>query len=85
MKQLLHNMLAHWVTLTIAATSGLANFFSWIFTLAPESQTAMLLPLVDILPIHYRPQAALALRGLGIVTGIVAAYRAARSGPKPTV
>lgn len=80
MKTLLNNILTHWITLAIAGVSGLANFFSWIFTLAPESQTAMLAPLVEIMPIVYRPQAALALRGLGIVTALVTAYRASRSG-----
>lgn len=75
MKQILQNILTHWVTLVAIAISGLANFFSWILTIAPESQTTLLQPLVDIMPITYRPQAAVALRALGIFTALMAAYR----------
>lgn len=65
-----------------AIVAGVTAFISWLATVPPEQQSGILAPLVDLLPLTWRPQIGLATRALATVSAIWATYKAAHSGPQ---
>jgi hypothetical protein len=68
-------ILAAWI-------AGTSAFVAWLMTLPPESQTALLAPLIDVAPLEWRPAIGLFTRTLATVTTIYATYKAAHAGPQ---
>lgn len=69
--------------LVTAWIAGLSAFIAWLMTVPPEQQTALLGPLVEVMPLTWRPAVGLATRLLATGSTIFAVYRAAQSGPSP--
>ncbi len=63
------------------AVSGIASFVAWLATVPPSEQNALLGPLVDMLPLEWRPAIGLGMRLLATTSTIYAVYQAAHSGP----
>ena len=64
-----------------AAVSGVSAFVAWLATVPPSEQNALLGPIVDLLPIDWRPAIGLFMRALSTFSTIYAVYQAAKSGP----
>lgn len=62
--------------------SGISAFIAWLATVPPEQQTALLGPLVELMPIEWRAGIGLGMRALATVSTIYAVYQAAKSGPQ---
>lgn len=74
--------MTHKLQATITAwVAGLSAFVAWLMTVPPEQQTALLGPLVELMPLDWRPAVGLATRVLATASTIFAVYRAAQSGP----
>lgn len=69
-------------TIVGAWIGGISAFISWLATVPPESQTALLGPLVDCMPLAWRPTIGLGMRALATASTIYAVYKAAHSGPQ---
>lgn len=68
--------------LLTAWVAGVSAFVAWLMTVPPEQQTALLGPLVDVMPLQWRPAVGLATRAIATASTIFAVYRAAQSGPQ---
>lgn len=64
-----------------AIVSALSGFISWLANTPPSQQDAVLGPLVDLLPLHWRPIIGAGMKMLSGVAGIYATMQAAHSGP----
>lgn len=63
--------------------TGISGFINWLATVPPEQQSGWLAALVELTPLHWRPNVGLFTRCLTLFLGIYATYLAARSGPTP--
>ena len=66
-----------------SAGAGFSGFINWLATVPPEQQSGWLAALVELTPLHWRPNVGLFTRCLTLSLGIYATYLAARSGPTP--
>ena len=66
-----------------SAGAGFFGFVNWLATVPPEQQSGWLAALVELTPLHWRPNVGLLTRCLTLFLGIYATYLAARSGPTP--
>jgi len=66
-----------------SAGAGFFGFVNWLATVPPEQQSGWLAALVELTPLHWRPNVGLFTRFLTLFLGIYATYLAARSGPTP--
>ena len=64
-----------------SAGAGFFGFVNWLATVPPEQQSGWLAALVELTPLHWRPNVGLFTRCLTLFLGIYATYLAARSGP----
>lgn len=59
--------------------AGVSAFIAWLVSLPPESQDALIKPLIELTPLDWRPAIGLVTRLLATATTILAVYKAANS------
>lgn len=68
--------------LVTAWVAGVSAFVAWLVSLPPESQTSLIMPLIDLAPLDWRPGIGLFTRTLATISTIYAVYSASHSGPQ---
>lgn len=66
----------------MAWIAGISAFISWLVSLPPENQDALIKPMIELTPLDWRPAIGLVSRVLATGSTIYAVYKAAHSGPQ---
>lgn len=65
-----------------AVISGLTGFIGFLANTPPEQQAQVLGLLVEAIPLHWRPDVAIAASTVSKVLAVYSIYKAAQSGPQ---
>lgn len=64
------------------AVAGFTSFAGWFVTLSPDSQNAFVAPLLEAVPVSWRPGIGVAMKLLASASMSYGIYQAAHSGPQ---
>lgn len=62
--------------------AAVTSFLSWFLMLPPNQQGDIIAPLIAVVPVSWQSGIAVAMKGIGAVTGLYATFKAAQSGPQ---